>query len=472
MSSTRSGTVAQPSPSANEAASSGQSFTESPKQPGIPSRHLLGLACAFFGMGLLLNVSRFLLVFFYLPPDDAGLPQLVNDTTFLGVLNVVVLVVAAGRLFDAITDPIIAVWSDRSRRRLPMMTTAVTFAAVFTALLFFTPSPNPGAGNVLWLIGVQAALFLATTAYMTPMFALIRDLSTKAERVKVSTVTGAAWSIGLIGAAMTPVISQAFESGDISALSSWRWAVAVMCVVSAVFMSAPQFLINEPDRRRSDLTVTQAIGILRSSPHFRPYLAADAAYWCGLMVIQTGLLYYVTVLLGFDRSVVGLLIVLMVVMSLPIMGVLPKATAALGKRTLYFVAFGVSIVAFGLIPALGHLPGPTWSQAVLIMALLAVPVAIIGGLSNGLLADIAEVSEKLVGTDATAMFFAGRTFVQKVSQTIGLVFFAILTTLGRDPGDDLGIRLSGLVAIAMYLVAIVAFRRFDEADLNTKLGTE
>ena len=104
------------------------------------------------------------------------------------------------------------------------------------------------------------------------------------------------------------------------------------------------------------------------------------------------------------------------------------------------------------------------------MALLAVPVAIIGDISNGLLADIAKVSEKRVGTDATAMFFAGRTFLQKVSQTIGLVFFAILTALGRDPLDDLGIRLSGPVAIGMYLVAIVAFRRFDEVDLSTKLG--
>jgi GPH family glycoside/pentoside/hexuronide:cation symporter len=60
------------------------------------------------------------------------------------------------------------------------------------------------------------------------------------------------------------------------------------------------------------------------------------------------------------------------------------------------------------------------------------------------------------------MFFASRTLMQKFGQTTGVVSFAMLTTLGRDVGDDLGIRLSGLVGFVLCFVAAVVFSRYQE----------
>jgi len=44
-----------------------------------------------------------------------------------------------------------------------------------------------------------------------------------------------------------------------------------------------------------------------------------------------------------------------------------------------------------------------------------------------------------------------------------------LTTLGKDPGDDLGIRLSGIVGFALCLIAGFIFMRYDEKKLLAEM---
>ena len=78
-------------------------------------------------------------------------------------------------------------------------------------------------------------------------------------------------------------------------------------------------------------------------------------------------------------------------------------------------------------------------------------------LPNAVLADIAQEDAIRTKEQREGMFFAARTLMQKFGQTFGVVSFAMLTTLGRDVGDDLGVRLSGLVGFALCLVAGIVF---------------
>jgi GPH family glycoside/pentoside/hexuronide:cation symporter len=63
--------------------------------------------------------------------------------TFLGVLNALTLIAASGRLLDAIADPWIASWSDRTThrrgRRIPFLMFGALPAAVFLVLMFVPP---------------------------------------------------------------------------------------------------------------------------------------------------------------------------------------------------------------------------------------------------------------------------------------------------------------------------------------------
>jgi GPH family glycoside/pentoside/hexuronide:cation symporter len=64
------------------------------------------------------------------------------------------------------------------------------------------------------------------------------------------------------------------------------------------------------------------------------------------------------------------------------------------------------------------------------------------------------------------MFFAARTFLQKLGQTTGVLGFAALTSLGRDVGDDLGIRLSGWVGFGLCLAAGIVFLGYRERTVT------
>ena len=108
---------------------------------------------------MLINIIGTWLVYFYLPPKDAGIPILIVDTAILVVFNVIGIVSSVGRLWDAITDPIIANKSDQLNtkwgRRIPFLATGAFPAAVFCALVFMPPDSGTSTLNLVWLVGAE-----------------------------------------------------------------------------------------------------------------------------------------------------------------------------------------------------------------------------------------------------------------------------------------------------------------------------
>ena len=288
----------------------------------LPRKIVLALAAGYLGMSILMNLLNTLLVFFYLPPDTAGLPSLVTDTTVLGILNVIALIAAAGRFTDAITDPIIASRSDssthRKGRRIPFMAVGMIPAAVFTLLMFTPPVGEESGWNIVWLLGIQVLLYISLTAYVTPAFALVADLgSTPSERLRLSTWTSMAWAIGLVLAATTLFLAGLLD-GPFSVVRGWQVAVGIVCTIALLFMMVPIFMIDErkyAHSQPSTMPLFESLKGVLGNPFFRFYAAADFAYFGGLAIIQTGILFYVTVLLELEEWVSTVLLLLMVIVS-------------------------------------------------------------------------------------------------------------------------------------------------------------
>ncbi len=450
--------------------------------PGEPAAHprrvVLGLSLGHGGMSVLINLIAILLVFFYLPPESAGLPPLVTDATFFFVLNAIVMIAAAGRLLDAVTDPLIAVSSDRSThrlgRRIPFMRAGAIPAAIATILLFVPPVGDVSGWNIVWLLGVQAVLYLALTAYVTPAFSLVADLGrTPAERLDLATWTSVAWAVGIMVAAMTPFISAMYQRAGLEPITAWQGSVITVVAIALACMWAPIRMIDEPSLVRStpsSVPVRQALRLVTGNRFFRYYLAADFAFFCGLTIIQTGLLYYVTVLLELDETITAPLLLLMVVVAMFLYPVVNRQAKLRSGKQLVIVAFVLSAVDFVGVVFLGRSPLPNWLEAVALILLFAVPFAILSVIPQWILSDIAEHAAVTTGQATAATFFAARTFMQKLGQTIGVMVFALLAAFGRDVGDDLGIRLSGVAGMALYLVAALLFRRYDEATMQGELA--
>ena len=94
------------------------------------------------------------LVYFY-QPDEAAISY--GQTIFipqglvvLGIFTVIGAITAFGRIFDSVTDPLIAFWSDRCAspkgRRMPSLRIASLPLARSTVLVFWSP-----VGSVSWL---------------------------------------------------------------------------------------------------------------------------------------------------------------------------------------------------------------------------------------------------------------------------------------------------------------------------------
>ncbi len=444
----------------------------------LPQSVVLSLSAGFLGMSVLMNLINVILVFFYLPPDSAGLPSLVTDATLLGVLNVVALIAAAGRLTDSITDPLIAAWSDRSThrrgRRIPFMALGMVPAAVATVLMFVPPVDRESGWNIVWLLGVQVVLYIALTAYATPAFAMVADLgATPAERLRLSTWTSVAWAIGLILGAQIFFIAPLLD-GPLETYRAWQGSIAIVCAIALAFMIVPVVTIDEPRWARNEPTTMPLMQSLRTvlgNPFFRFYAAADFAYFSGLAIIQTGVLFYVTVLLELEEWFSSVLLVLMVLVSVflfPLVAGWARRQGG-GKRLTIF-AFLLASVVFLTISGLGLIDRLPFLQGAIPIVVFALPFAILSVMPQWILADIAEHAVRTGGEAQAAMFYATRTFLQKLATTLGVVMFALMLQFGRDVGDDLGVRLTGIGGAVLYAVAAILFSRYDEPRLQRELA--
>jgi GPH family glycoside/pentoside/hexuronide:cation symporter len=181
--------------------------------------------------------------------------------------------------------------------------------------------------------------------------------------------------------------------------------------------------------------------------------------------MNTGLLYYITVLLGLAEALVGSLLAMMVIVSFvfyPVVNVLAKKV---GKGVLVVGAFLAMSIVFVGVYFFGKIPLAPTVQAYTLVVLYSIPLAFLSVLPNAILADIAEHDALKSGERKEGMFFAARTLMQKFGQTFGILIFAMLTTFGKDPGNDLGIRLSGIAGFFLCLGAGLVFIRYNEKKL-------
>ncbi len=445
----------------------------------LPKRVVFALSAGQGGMSILINLIGILLVFFYIPPEEENLPTLVTRREFWIGFNAVALIAALGRLLDAVTDPAIAAFSDRSThpkgRRISLMRVGGLPAVIATVLLFVPPVQEQSAWNIVWLIGVQVVLYIALTAYVTPCFALIADLGrTPAERLDLVTWTSVAWAIGIVVASLSTPLSAAFEAAGLSGLQSWQGAVIVVGAIALVCMYLPVFLIDEPRYARSSPTsvsLRESLRVVFANPFFRFYVAADFSYFCGLAIIQTGILFYVTVLLELDKALVAPLLGLMVLMALvlyPVVNVQAKKRSA---KQMVVASFLMTAAMFFCIVFLGRYPIPAILQAAAVVVMFSIPFSVLSVVPQWILSDISEHSVLAEGDATTGMFFGARTFAQKIGQTFGIVIFAVFLSFGGDVGDDLGVRLSGIGGLVLYTIAAIIFSRYDEARLRRELAT-
>lgn len=92
----------------------------------IDTSLIVRLCLPQFAVGLFTTMLNNYLIYFYQPSKESGIPNLIpQGRIVLGILTIIGLIKAIGHIIDAITDPLIASCSDKSKhpdgRRIPLM---------------------------------------------------------------------------------------------------------------------------------------------------------------------------------------------------------------------------------------------------------------------------------------------------------------------------------------------------------------
>lgn len=435
------------------------------------------------GWSLLSGIIANWLVFFYQPSSeelDKGQLLFIPKGTFIG-LTAIGIITAFGRIFDAVTDPYIAGKSDslkhRLGRRIPFMRFAAIPFGIVTVLMFVSPFGEKSMGNAVFLFVFAMMFYFCMTCYCTPYNALIPELgSTQNTRINLSTFISVTYFFGTAIAYLVPNIACIFMN-SLGYAASFRVTIAILAAVAVICMLVPAFLIDEnlyADTTPSKSTAFKSLLATFRNKDFRVFVCSDILYWIGLTLFQTGLSFYITVLLGLDSGMTFPLFAIMTVVSLAFYPLVNIFSKKMGKKKLIAFAFLFFSFAFLVTAAAGLIGIPAMVYGVIIAVLAAVPMAILGILPQAVVADISEADKLDTGESRQGMFYAARTFAFKLGQSLAMLMFTSIALINSDAekgssGYGLGYRLTALLAAVLCLLGGLVFLRYNEKKVINRI---
>ena len=471
----------------------------------LSKKQMIIFAIGQLGWSMLSGIIGAWLVTYFLPTgEDIGkgaisylVPGLLG-----GFITVLGLITAGSRIFDAITDPLIASLSDRSTnpkgRRIPFMKIAAIPLSIVTCLLFCIDfgAYNSSLGwlNILWVSVMIVLFYLFMTMYCTPYNALISEFGkTQEDRMFISTAISLTFFAGTLLAYTPFVFAGLLRDAGVSFAWSYRICFIVLAVIACVAMLIPTFLLNEKEfveGKASEENVVKSLVSTFKNKDFRTFSLSDIMYWVGLTMFQTGLPFFVKVSMDLPEIMVMGLMGGMTVLSACFYPFVTGLVKKFGKKKLVIFGFLGLAVCYA-ITAVSSIPGVcpvegaestalSWIFGIGVMVIAAFPMALLGIIPQSIVADVAEAEAKTTGQNREGMFFAARTFAMKFGQSLAMVLFttfAIIGTTQIEGSNDIvaskqGLMIAAIVAVAFCVAGAVILLFYREKQVMKTIAKE
>jgi oligogalacturonide transporter len=387
--------------------------TESERSEGklsLKTKLLFGWADVFGGGGT--NIVNFFYLIFL--TDVVGLAP--------GLAGTVVLV---SKIWDAVSDPLMGIITDRTRtrfgRRRPYFMVGSVLVLVSFVMLFW---PVQYASPTARFVFVLAAYLLYSTVFtvvMVPYSAMSAEITPDYhERTSVNTIR-------LFFSLLSSLLCAVLPMQIVQAAPSVRSGYIFMALAFGVFFSLPWVFVSigtrEPERPEGVKPRAFKFSHLIDPMRVKAFRLLVAIYICtylGMDFMSALVPYYMTYYLGRAGALSGVLGSL-VFTQIAMLPAYLKLTKRIGKSKAYVVA--ACLWLFGLAWFVFHSPAwPTWSIFV-----IAVGAGL--GLSGTavlpwtMFPDTTEAGELHSGVRAEGSFSGVMTFCRKVTSAIA--FFII-----------------------------------------------
>jgi GPH family glycoside/pentoside/hexuronide:cation symporter len=445
-------------------------------QPDIPRANRIVYASGSIAGNVVSRSLALWLVYFFAPPkDETDLPTLVPRIALGAIIFAITFI-------DAVDDPLIGFWSDRTRsrwgRRIPFVVLSTPFYALTFVLLWFPPGEDAGhAANAAFIFTFLWLHHLFPTLSGGPFESLLPELA-RGSRERVSIVT---WQVffGAIGAAVGLVVS-----GLIKDAFSFQAMAVTMALVAMTSRYVALWGAWRYARRDVPPVPAGAVRAFRDTLrnrqflHFLPtfilfnmavtLLTATLPFYADSVVLADGPLDVDLLGVSVDLEEGGVTAVLtgvaiaVVVLGLPLVY---RLSVRRGKAWVYANAMRLGAIGFPFVFFMGFLPGlPVMPQSLAFVAFIGLPMAAVFTFPNAITADIIDYDEQLTGTRREAIYYGAQATLEKAAGALYAPLLAFILLLGETADDPLGIRLAGPVAGVAALLGYLFFRGYRLPD--------
>jgi len=381
--------------------------------------------------------------------------------------SAVSVVFALGRVWDAVSDPIVGTWSDRTRtrfgRRRPWMMAGVPLVAVCFALVWAQPESLQPSARLLWAGVALFAFYSAFTVYGVPHQSLGAELtSDHHERSRIFGLHAASFTLGVLMAfAGIQYVNNAASPRQALVVASGVGMALALCVLSV----PPLFLRERADfqGRGSEHPLRALSGVL-ANPHARILMAAQFVQLLGTSSIGILSPYLFQYVLGRSDLMAALpgAFVVASMMAVPFWVWLSRR---IGKRSSWQIAMVIFGTSIGSVYFVDMTDIPLVAMQLVIAGAASGCGAVVG---PSMLADVIDYDELRSGERREGAYSAAWGFAIKASNALVI----LLTGLGLDafgfvPNQEqsetarLGLRLLfSALPFVMYLLGALVLGRY------------
>lgn len=353
----------------------------------------LAICLAMIGVQLCSEVIAVWGTVFYSPPVNTGRIVYVA----IGLVGIIFIV---GRVFDALTDPLIGAWSDRTRpcprwrvpriagRRRPFIFWGAVLMLFSNIALWYPPVAGESLANLLYGTGIVCLHWLFFTICVVPLNSLVPEISrSQRTRIRLGQWVAVGMILGLAIANIAPPalivrLDPARQQEAATALEApagaplpapdavphtepdpaqaepelfsplgYQRTAAVFAVLSTLLLLLPVLVVREryvedAATTRSSPAVTEMLDTLRNGVFLR-FVLAFFLFMIGYLAAQRVLPYWAIVGLGGSEDTVALLMAPFIFFALASAFLLmPFLSRLLPIKWLWFLSF--VIIATGL----------------------------------------------------------------------------------------------------------------------------
>ena len=417
------------------------------KSTALPIRQKLGFGICDLGGNLFFTALGFWSL------------NYLTDTVGLGAA-LAGMAVMIGKLWDAVTDPMMGYLSDRTRTRWGRRRPYLLFGSVplFLSMWFFFTKPS-FSGPVLLTIWATWALMLLNTAYTViniPYSSLTPELTD--DYHERSSLNGFRFGFAVIGtilgaAAVQPIVG-AFptKSAGFSAMG------AILGLIMALTALGTFFGVRERDHSKTEMPkegfFETYLLVFKNLPYVI-LLGTYALNLTGLNFLQ-GILVYYTKYIYQNEGLTTPAMVMLLLVAMVCIPVSVLVSKKIGKKRTYQISFAVLASACAAIYLLGHLLGPTFFLAMMVYAGIGIGFGYVAPWA--MVPDTIEYDAKRSGERKEGAYYGMWTFISKVGQSLSIFLSGLILSMGGYVADAVqSLRAQGAIRLLIGPLPVVVF---------------